>query len=259
MLKINGFTMRFCFKDNFIKKCFLSIIIIFIFINSAGLVFGASSPLNEKEVKEKLSQILSEFDPDYAGENNLFNEKLREFIRELLKKINPSQVLDQNLNEKSIPEGTFRVLSIIAIAVIVLILVLLLYLIFRNFTISRKVMMDEDAQILSTIKDPDVIINKAEQCIQNGDYNQALRFLYISMLLRFNELNIIRINKSKTNKQYLLEIQDSKPKVHSIVAGFTRDFNRYWYGKKELDKLEFDSLYKTYTAIVEREGQGIDG
>ena len=37
-------------------------------------------------------------------------------------------------------------------------------------------MMDEDAEILNTIHDPDIITDRVQQYIEAGDYSQALRF-----------------------------------------------------------------------------------
>lgn len=262
MIKYNLFKKRTGINKASFKKIVLYLILMLAFIHGIGFVFYASaSPSNEEEVKEKLSEILSELDSSKSNsnhENSFFIDKIKEFIKWLMEKINPSKLF-RFQKEITISEDASEVLAIVAAGLILLILGLICYFIFRNFKKSRRVMMDEDAEILNTIHDPDIITDRVQQYIEAGDYSQALRFLYIAMLISFNKLNIIRINKAKTNKQYLLEIESNKPQVYSTVMDFTNDFNRYWYGKKELSKTKFESLYRSYSTIIETEGAFTDG
>lgn len=257
MIKCNVFKKRSGINKVSLKNIVLCMVLMLAFFYGIGFVFHTfASPSNEEEVKEKLTEILSELDSGESESDNkdsFFRKKIIEFIQWLFKKIDPSKLF-QTQNEIAIPEGASGIMKIVAIGLILFILGLICYFIFRNFKKSRRVMMDEDAEILNTIHDPDIIISRVQQYIEAGDYSQALRFLYIAMLISFNKLNIIRINKAKTNKQYLLEIESNKPQVYSIVVNFTNDFNRYWYGKKELSKTKFESLYQSYSTIIETEG-----
>jgi len=250
-------------KSNISKKIIVYIIIILTFIYSVGFAYFASaSPSNEEGVKEKLAQILSELDSEKKNEkdddgSNFIREKIMEFIEWLFEKLDNSQIFDTQ-DQITMPTETSKVMKIVAIVLILLTLGLIFYFILRNFKRSRRVMMDEDAEILSTVHDPDIILDRVRQCSEAGDYSQALRFLYIAMLISFNKLNIIRINKSKTNKQYLIEIESNRPQIYNTVVDFTDDFNKYWYGKKELGKTKFESLYQAYSTVFETEGGSTD-
>lgn len=251
-------------SSRLVKKIILRLLVFSFFINPAFFVYASgSSPSNEKEVKEELSKILSSFETENKRRDNMdfismLREKLREFLRDLFEKLNIERRLNNALSEASIPPGTFFILKIAAIALIIAVILLLGYFIIRSFRFSRKVMMDDDMEIINTIKDPDVLMKKVDECLSVGDYNQALRFLYIAMLINLNKLNIIKINKSKTNKQYLLEIQANRPQIYETALLFTHDFNKYWYGGRNLDRSRFDSWYNTYNQLIGEEGHGLD-
>lgn len=216
------------------------------------------SPANEKEVKEKLQEILSqeEFsDKKESGKNYLssLREKIIEFFKELYEKLNVSKKMGELLFGKSVSPLQMQVLQIVALVLLVLIIVLIIYFIFRNLKNSKKIKQDEDLIILNTIKDPDVLFAKAMECKNSGDYNQALRYLYIGLLVSLNKINIIKINKSKTNKQYLMEVQNNKPDIYNTMSDFTYDFNIHWYGKKPLDETRLEFWLHRYNNLVKGE------
>jgi len=74
--------------------------------------------------------------------------------------------------------------------------------------------------------------------------------LYLSLILKLNEQNILLINKSKTNKEYMDELRE-KDYIHfETVMEFTRVFNRCWYGNRNLSREMFDKWISEYSSIV---------
>lgn len=203
----------------------------------------AHSPANEDEIKNKLSKILAsgEFSEKNEAKSllEILHDKFIEFLKGIWEKLNMTDKIQRVFSNSKISKEVLSLLQIIAIVIILAIIVLIIYLVTKKFTYSRKVRQDEDALLLNVLKDADEVYRKAFDYYSKGEYTQGLRFLYISLLLRLNELNIIRINKAKTNKQYLIEIKDNKPEIHDIMAEFTHVFNRYWYGGRRADKSVF--------------------
>lgn len=227
---------------------FLSMITLFV------AEVNAFSPHNEEEVKNKLSRILAsgEFGEKSKSKSilEILHEKFIEFIKKLWEKLNITNKLQNVFSGSKVSKEVMLVLQIIAIVLILTIIVLVIYFVAKKFKRSLKVRQEEDALLLNILKDPDEVYKRAFEYYNNGDYTQGLRFLYISLLIRFNDLNIIRINKAKTNKQYLSEIGDNKPEIHEVMLEFTQVFNRHWYGGKSADKAIFTNWNNAYSNLM---------
>ncbi|OPZ87524.1 MAG: hypothetical protein BWY74_03384 [Firmicutes bacterium ADurb.Bin419] len=213
----------------------------------------ALSPENEEEIRKKLSDILAsgEFGEKIKSKSllEILYEKFMDFIKSIWKKFDIGNKFEGVLENAKVSEETLFFLKILSIVLMLAVILLVIYFVARRFTRPRKLRQKEDALLLDVLKDPDDVYKKACECCDNGDYTQGLRFLYISLLIRFNEQNIIRINKAKTNKQYLNEIRNNKPDLYDFMNDFTQVFNRHWYGGKNADKSTFDNWNNIYNNL----------
>lgn len=237
-----------------------------IFLNISLLILSfthilAKTPVNEEEVKKKLSDILSSSQfregnarPDFITQ---LREKIYELIMDLLEKLNIGRRLGGIFGNSAVSSVGVTVLKIAALIVVVGIVIVITYFLVKNIKRSKalKKKGKDDAQFLNTVKDPDILLSKVEEFIQKEDYNNALRFLYLSILIRLNKTNVIRLNKSKTNKQYLNEIRENKENIYDYMLQLTNAFNRHWYGNFILYKDEFYRLYDLYNSIFKKEEQ----
>ncbi len=214
----------------------------------------AFSPENENEVKDALSRILAsgEFGEKTKSKSflEILHDKFIEFVKSIWEKLNITNKLESVFSGSKVSKEVMFVLQIIAIVLILAIIGLIIYFAAKKLTRSRKVRQEEDALLLNILKDPDEVYKKAFDYYNSGDYTQGLRFLYISLLIRFNDLNIIRINKAKTNKQYLNEIKENKHEVYDVMVEFTQVFNRHWYGGKNADKATFVNWNEVYSNLI---------
>lgn len=245
----------------YIKKRFklicLQLLIVMLTVRVALPVFAQGMTADrEREATDRLGEILSsgEF-TDPQNEKSII-EKIGEMIKDFINKIREAFSGDDG-SRNSASSGRIldssmggTVLKIFSICLIIVFIILLFYFISRNFHLSKRIMEKEDAQLLSILKDSDAVERDALEFCSKGDFRQGLRFLYIAELLRLNEMNLIRIDKSKTNKQYLKEVTDKGYMHYRLIQEFTRDFNWYWYGNKNVDKLKFDYWYQKYTSVL---------
>lgn len=228
---------------------FFSVSLVYLYIYASA---------DKEEVKKKLEEILSseEFSEESSKNTDLLAElrgRISEYIAELFDKLNVPGNTDVLFYGNSISAGMMLFIKIAAVVLLIAVIALIAYFIFRGLRNSIKFKKDEDSILLNTIKDPDVLMEKVAQLRNAGDFDQALRFLYIALLVKFNNLNLIKINKSKTNKQYLMEIYTSKPEIHGSVADFTNDFNVHWYGRKKVEKEKFDFWFEKYDSLIKGE------
>jgi hypothetical protein len=105
------------------------------------------------------------------------------------------------------------------------------------------------------LKDADTAEEKALKYYRNGEYKLGLRFLYISLLIYFNEINVIRIDKSKTNRQYLKEVQRSGHARFDTFSEFTGVFNEVWYGNRKASGEMFMKWYENFN-LLKKEATG---
>lgn len=90
-------------------------------------------------------------------------------------------------------------------------------------------------------------LSRSREMAQAGDYRTAVRLLYLSTLLRLEERNLLRYDRTLTNREYLRQVAD-----HPSLAGELRPvvdtFDEVWYGQVEPDA----ERYEAYAHQVDR-------
>jgi hypothetical protein len=76
--------------------------------------------------------------------------------------------------------------------------------------------------------------------VMQGNYRNAIRLLHLKLLKELDSMEIIRISRDKTNRDYSLEIGDAN--IRKEFAGLTRIYNHIWYGKYPLTGIDYESL-----------------
>jgi len=87
-------------------------------------------------------------------------------------------------------------------------------------------------------------LKRAETLSMQGDYRNAIRYLYLSSLLVLDEQGLMRYDRSRTNREYLRSVS-SKPELAKPLQDVIDVFDRVWYGFEGVDE-------KTYQSYVER-------
>jgi hypothetical protein len=87
-------------------------------------------------------------------------------------------------------------------------------------------------------------LKRAETLSTQGDYRNAIRYLYLSSLLVLDEQGLMRYDRSRTNREYLRSVS-SKPELAKPLQDVIDVFDRVWYGFEGVDE-------KTYQSYVER-------
>ncbi len=87
---------------------------------------------------------------------------------------------------------------------------------------------------------------RAQTLINGGDYRSAVRYLYLSSLLWLDEHKLLRYERSRTNREYLDQVQNN-PQLHERLSPVVNTFERVWYGKRPLD----DEAMRTYQEQVD--------
>ena len=89
-------------------------------------------------------------------------------------------------------------------------------------------------------------MQRAQTLSNQGDYRNAIRYLYLSSLLVLDEQGLLRYDRSRTNREYLRSIA-SKPELAKPLRGVIDVFDRVWYGFEDVD----EQTYQSYVATVD--------
>lgn len=89
-------------------------------------------------------------------------------------------------------------------------------------------------------------IQRAQTLSQQGDYRNAIRYLYLSSLLVLDERGLLRYDRSRTNREYLRSVS-SHPELADPLRDVIDVFDRVWYGFESVD----DRTYQSYREHVE--------
>lgn len=100
-----------------------------------------------------------------------------------------------------------------------------------------------EAELVERGVDPE-LLRRAEAA---GQYDLAIRLLYITALTDLNRGGAIRYRKDRSNRDYLDQLRD-----HPARADFrllTLAYERYWYGQYAADAIAYRAARSQYTAL----------
>ena len=127
-------------------------------------------------------------------------------------------------------------------------LLFLLSLFFISRGLSRSLV--HEAQLAAEEDGSDELLTskgafkRAETLSRQGDYRNAIRYLYLSSLLVLYEQGLMRYDRARTNREYLRSVS-SKPELAKPLRDVIDVFDRVWYGFEGVDE-------ETYQSYVER-------
>ncbi len=137
----------------------------------------------------------------------------------------------------------------ISIALLLLVLALLLRSLSRSVarTARTTATPDDPAARMSASE----ALQQSQQLARTGDYRTAVRYLYLSLLLRLDEASLLRYDRTLTNREYLQQLGNN-PDLRSRLTPIIETFDRVWYGNQPLDAASFHA-YEQQVAAVQPE------
>jgi hypothetical protein len=144
-------------------------------------------------------------------------------------------------------------------------ILLLAFILFRliagrlnNKSIKRgKVIVTvEDIEDISHVTEPE-LDRLLRLALESGNFREAVRIYYVSIIRRLSENELIRWQKDKTNREYLSELSHSSH--YPLFREITLLFDRVWYGDIHLDEsayLRMSPRFKTLSDALKTERGG---
>ena len=94
-------------------------------------------------------------------------------------------------------------------------------------------------------------LKRAETLSMQGDYRNAVRYLYLSSLLVLDEQGLLRYDRSRTNREYLRSVS-SKPELAKPLRDVIDVFDRVWYGFEDVDEQTYQSYIRHVDELREK-------
>ncbi len=89
----------------------------------------------------------------------------------------------------------------------------------------------------------------ARQYFDKSDFTQALRALYLGLLVVLHRKRLISYDTSRTNWEYVWELGTAKPE-HEPFAELTRAFDYKWYGRESCTRGDYLALESRADGII---------
>lgn len=141
-----------------------------------------------------------------------------------------------------------RWMSMTTLVIIVAIFIaLLLTYLFQNNIIRRR------SAILSSEKDVEISeenifeINyqrEIDRAVSAANYRLAIRLMFLRLLKKLSEENIIQYKHERTNSDYLMQLASTA--FYADFFRLTREFEYTWYGKFDVDTVAFRHIQSDF-------------
>jgi hypothetical protein len=118
----------------------------------------------------------------------------------------------------------------------------------RRKTARKRTVLGEEIDATAT---PGDLFEAAMAAARAGDFRAAVRKLYISLLYDLSERNLIEIEESATNHEYLARLSRFEALV-SPVREMTDRFDVSWYGMFPTSQEEFSTYLARYNEAMQR-------
>ncbi len=90
---------------------------------------------------------------------------------------------------------------------------------------------------------------EADRRATAGDYTEAVRFLFLSLVYRFDERGRVSLHKAYTNREYLVLLGDRTP-VRAAIGVMVDTLDDHWYGQRPCERPQFEECLAIYERLL---------
>lgn len=206
--------------------------------------------VTEQKIRKTVEQILGRKEFQQTGKESPIAEMIQqiwdsilEWVRGLFEGKRTERQFQYN------PEFNQSVETVLKIVLIVLgavALFIIIRLVVRRIYITRKPKNSKIPKAHEYLKNPDLAMDKMKELMAQGLFTEALRFLFVAVLLELHRRKILKIEKWKTNRIYMREIaladSDLAPKMREL----SMLFNACCYGGRTIDEACLNTWLQFY-------------
>ncbi|HLI47682.1 MAG TPA: DUF4129 domain-containing protein [Chthonomonas sp.] len=101
------------------------------------------------------------------------------------------------------------------------------------------------------LPEAEVLLQQAQQFAAAGDYRRAFRTLFLAILCRLDQAQIIEYARDRTNFEYLRALRAKRlDGFYEVIAPLARDFDKFWYGQFAAEEGDYRRGLSAYETVV---------
>jgi len=150
------------------------------------------------------------------------------------------------------PRALFWVVVGVGAAILAMALWLALRSLLRRFTRQAAEYRKIEISRPPEAPDSDAVLSEARQAAAAGAYRDAIRRLYLALLLKLDSAGLLSYHPAKTNWEHLRSFADER--LRPTFASLTSIFDHSWYGAKSAalsDYEQCEALFREALAQAE--------
>jgi hypothetical protein len=82
-----------------------------------------------------------------------------------------------------------------------------------------------------------------------ADFTEAIRYLFLALVYRFDEKGRVNFQQACTNREYLGLFAD-RPPIQEGLRVFVDTLDDYWYGQRPTDSRQYEDCLNLYQELV---------
>jgi hypothetical protein len=90
---------------------------------------------------------------------------------------------------------------------------------------------------------------EARQRAAMADFTEAIRYLFLALIYRFDEKGRVSFQQACTNREYLGLFAD-RPRIHDRLRVFVDTLDDYWYGQRPTDSRQYEDCLNHYQELI---------
>jgi hypothetical protein len=165
--------------------------------------------------------------------DSAFNTKKERSVLYIDPKVRKQTPQKKSENEQDVSsERTSWLNTNVFLLILVLALAAIIFFLIKNNVVGKK--RPQPSALAEQPEETENIFdinyqNEIEKAIASGNYRFATRLMFLRLLKRLAENNIIQYKQERTNLDYLLQLSSSK--YYNDFFRLTRNYEYVWYGK----------------------------
>jgi len=218
----------------------LSSLILVLSLTVGSLPLWAAAGFSNSQAREVLAEILNSREFSQTRQMSRLEELVEALLRWFGYKAPAAQIGDWSI----LVTGVFVVVG--------LVLGLYLLRLVAPFwqTLAPEVREGEEGGAGSLPPTPANLLAQAEAKARAGDFRDALRHLYLSLLMDLDGRKVITYRAAKTNFEYLREITNQGVALQETFRDMVNLFEHKWYGLEECSPDDYRQGLDLYNALL---------
>lgn len=90
---------------------------------------------------------------------------------------------------------------------------------------------------------------EADRRAAAGDYTEAVRYLFLSLIYRLDERGRVNLHKDYTNREYL-ELVGDRTRVRDALRVMVDTLDDHWYAQRPCDRERYEACLAIYDRLV---------